>query len=163
MMRDRPIKHLRGLYLRKRLRKFVTTTGFASLLLVAMVSAPAFAQGIAYSSNYYYSVWYNYYNWAAIDTTTGQPATAWTEVFTNGGFNVPAGYMGAYPIMFYSNGAICRQGSWEYNGSASNNDVSGVGPGCGAGPVYYSQGVSSGWNGSGYSDYYTNRSPNENS
>jgi len=153
----------KGSRLRWRLLRLVTTLGVVSLFLVA-VSGPASAQGFAQGSNYGYSVGLiPYYNNAAISTTTGYPAEALTTVATYGGFNVSAGYMGAFPIMFYSNGAICREGSWVYNGSASGGFDTDVSPGCGAGPVYYSQGVTAGWTGSAYDEYFTYPSPDENS
>jgi hypothetical protein len=142
--------------------KLIVGFVIAAMLLLAMPQY-ASAQGIAYSTPLYFTVIYPYWNQAWINTTTGQPAGAGTSISVNGSYNVPAGYMGAVPVMYYSNGAVCRVGSWTYNGSASGGFGVITSPGCGAGPVYYSQGASRNWNGSGYVQYGTNASPDENS
>lgn len=142
--------------------------GMPIVALVTMVgllfttSGVAFAQGYASGSNYYYSDLYSYYNWNAINTTSGQPAYAWTSV--NAYQNVPAGYMGARAFIFYSNGSLCREDpSWTYNGSSSGGFSVYVTPGCGAGPIYYSQGETRAWNGYSYDTFSSYPSPNENS
>jgi hypothetical protein len=136
---------------------FVTMAG-----LLFATSGVAFAQGYARGNNYYYSDIYAYYNWNAIDTTTGQPAYAWTAALAYQ--NVPAGYVGAKAFMYKSNGSLCRADpSWTYNGGSSGGLDVYITPGCGAGPVYYSQGQTRAFNGTGYDTFGSYPSPNENS
>lgn len=130
---------------------------------VLLGSGTAFAGGIAFSSDYYYTVQFTYYNYSYIDTATGYPAQAATVTVVDGSSDAPAGWMGAYPMMFYSNGSLCRAGSWEYNGASQNSFGAIVSPGCGAGPAYYSQGYTAAWNGSSYNVYATYASPDQNS
>jgi hypothetical protein len=153
---------------KKRLMRFVGVPVVAFVTIAGILlstSGVAFAQGVAQGSNYYYSDnGYPYYNYNIIDTTTGSPAYAWIDVWVDANYNAPAGYMGARAFMFYSNGSLCNEEtSWIYNGSATAGFDTYVTPACGAGPVYYSQGQTRAWNGTGYDTFSSDKSPNENS
>jgi hypothetical protein len=139
----------------------VSATIIVGMLLTT--SGVAFAQGIAIGNVYNYTDGYKYDNQNTIDTTAGRPAVASINVATQNGGNVPAGYMGVKAMMFYSNGSLCRAGSWTYNGSSTFSMFATTSPGCGSGPVYYSQGASAAYNGHGYDTFPSWPSPDENS
>lgn len=74
-----------------------------------------------------------------------------------------AGEMGANPRLFTSNGALYRDGGWQYSWSTLNgynwlffharaNSVS-------TGTSWYSQGAGAYWNGTGYTTFSSGRSP----
>lgn len=134
-----------------------------SSLALLMNSPSAFA-GDAYGSGSTYSACgYSYYAENGIHTHTGY--STWADIFisVNGGAYPPAGCYGGQPYMYFSDGALCRIGGWVYNGNSQNYIDPSVSPGCGSGQVYYSQGLAAGWNGSGYVEYSTYPSPDQNS
>ncbi len=75
--------------------------------------------------------------------------------------NIPTGYMGALAVLYKSD-VVCESTGWAYNsGPAVAFYKYTVGPGCGSG-IYYSKGLTSAYNGDGYSEYYTFQSPSIN-
>ncbi len=145
-------------------RKLLLSATITVIVAVGISSGRSFAQGGAQGSNYNYSDGYKYFNQNTIDTTSGFPADATILVATQNFYaQVPAGYMGVKPMMFESSGVLCRAGNWTYNGTPLIGFSVGVSPGCGAGPIYYSQGASRAWNGVNYDTYPSWPSPNENS
>jgi hypothetical protein len=84
------------------------------------------------------------------------------EVQVTGGVGgmgtLPAGWMGSQPKL-YLNGAVCRQTGMTYTPVAENYQsiVTGYGT-CGHGN-YYAKGVSTAYNGNGYSSYSANQTP----
>jgi hypothetical protein len=136
-------------------------------LLVTVIGTPGIALAGGYAQGQTTGVTVygtDYLMFSYINTTTGQPATAGTTGYTKSGGNVPAGYIGIKPIMYFSNGTICREASgYAYNSGPVSSFSNAVGPGCGAGPAYYSQGYVRYYNGSGYYTYPTDASPDQNS
>jgi hypothetical protein len=97
-----------------------------------------------------------------IHTHTGESSYADISISTNV-TGVPAGCDGGQPIMWYGSGAMCREGGWIYNGDNQQLIDPEISPGCGSGQAYYSQGFAEGWTGSGYIEYSTYPSPDQNS
>lgn len=102
---------------------------------------------------------YSYKNQADM-FTNATVAEADTGVYVTSGGNAPTGYMGAQARLYLSNGSLCRQSVFEYNTSASSGILASIQTPCGNG-TYYSYGGSQAYNGSGYSGYYTFKSPNQ--
>lgn len=85
------------------------------------------------------------------------PAYAGTNQWT--GSAVGAGWMGTNARTFYGNGTLCGDGGYYFNSGSTTFMGSAKYTTCGAHSDYYSWGVTAHWNGSGYSYWYTNRSP----
>lgn len=106
-----------------------------------------------------------YQNRATIVTVTStHKATASTSTGPSG-FHAPAGWVSSRGRLFTSGGALSCEGVNEYNDSQLENGTVVVGYSCthtGTG-TWYSYGVSQAWNGSGYTAFYTFKSPNQNS
>lgn len=101
---------------------------------------------------------YNYENSAAVALTNGSFAP-WTYVKTQNGASVPAGYMGANARLYNANtNALVYKTGMDYLDSSSNN-FSTVYFGGQLSGSYYSYGVTAAYNGNGYTDYYTFKSP----
>lgn len=71
--------------------------------------------------------------------------------------DVPAGYLGALPSMYKSDGQLMWSGSWSYNSSAAYSisvpvDATSI-------VSIYSKGITAAYNGGGYSTYSTYQSP----
>lgn len=100
-------------------------------------------------------IYTNYYGYQAIASEI---------IYTDGGNNTPAGYMGDRARLFY-NGAVCKQDNWNYNSTATNYMVVNAGDGhttaCGAG-VYYSQYDTAVWDNGAYVVFSAYPSPNQN-
>jgi hypothetical protein len=138
----------------------LATVGFAVSMLISGVSTSALA-GNAFSSYGYYTVGSTTYeNQAEIATWTGPNATAWTQTQKSGG-GTPNGWAGSRGRLFTSGGSLSCEGTNRYNsGGAYAFGQSCVRSSSGS---WYSYGVSLGWNGSGYTSFYTFKSPNQNS
>lgn len=81
-------------------------------------------------------------------------ARAYTNI--NAGENLPGGYMGVKPMLYYSDGSLWVAGDWDY--SSSNSSGMGVGvsrSGFSGTPSIYSQGYARIWMGTGYWTYGT--------
>jgi hypothetical protein len=100
---------------------------------------------------------------AIIYANPGDSTQATTEVYTANGNTVPAGYMGGQAVIYNSDGTICRQSTFIYQGARDNALVVNISPGCGPNKAYNSRGVAKGWTGSTYNAHFTFRSPNQNS
>ena len=92
----------------------------------------------------------------------GSPSDwAYTLLWTTGGENVAAGWMGADARKF-KNGSVCESTGYQYNNSSSSSQGAlADSKACGTG-TYYSYGVIAIWNGSGYNYYYSQQSPSLN-
>lgn len=101
---------------------------------------------------------YKYYNNASVINNTNLCARTWV-MMTEGGNQVPTGYMGGKARLYTSGGSLKRESEWIYNdqpiagyGVYTNNyNQSGT---------YYSKGISAAYNGNGYTTYSTYQSPN---
>lgn len=133
---------------------------FATSLLGGLGITAAIA-GTAYSSYGYYTVNGHEYVSRAIISTATNNATAVTNNQWNGG-GTWSGWAGARGRLFTSGGSLSCEGSNVYN---SGTGTLAVGYSCQrlyAG-TWYSYGVALGWNGGGYTSFYTYQSPNQNS
>jgi hypothetical protein len=132
---------------------------FLAGFLVMFIPAAANA-GVADSAYGYYTVYgHQYQNQAIISTSTGS-AVGFTYNSWYTGSN-PTGWAGAQGRVFSSGGTLECHGTIEYNsapGYVAGSDCVYYASG-----AYYSYGVAYGWNGSGYSPFYTYKSPNQNS
>jgi hypothetical protein len=92
----------------------------------------------------------------------GSPSDwGYTDLWTEGGGDVAAGWMGANARKF-KNGSVCEQTGYQYN--PYSNNLQGAladNTACGSG-TYYSYGTIALWNGSGYNYYYSEQSPSLN-
>ncbi|TEB16090.1 hypothetical protein Psfp_01688 [Pelotomaculum sp. FP] len=102
---------------------------------------------------------YPYRNQAeAFLTGGGVQATTYIERSTAG--NVPSGYLGAQAFMYNSSGAIYNASNWVYNTSTVHGLYQVLPSGGINGQYYYSKGLTQVWNGNGYNQYSTYRTPN---
>ena len=130
--------------------------------LVGFTPAAAIA-GTASSPVGTYTVFgYGYQNQAVIVTlaSSSGSASARTNVSPQSGC-APAGYMGARARLFNSAGSLVQESSTQYNSGCSTGLIiptNRTGHG-----TWYSYGVTYGYNGGGYSPYYTFQSPNQTS
>ncbi len=149
---------------RRRRAKFLRVAAASAIFGWAVgITAPALA-GWAYSQISEPSAGgVSYYDQAAIYASPGQNTVAETHIWTVSGQNVATGDMGAMAAMYYSNGNLCREGSYVYIGSPSNSLTVSTSPGCGAGLAYFSSGAVKIWNGTSYNTFATFESPDQNS
>lgn len=148
------------------LRKLIK---FGLVPLVAF--AASFTVGVAYagqaaSAYGYYTVnGVNYKNWAAVNTNPALNHQAYAVTLVSPlNVSIASGWAGAMPRI-YENGALVCADSYTYNSSPmAVNDVLNPG-GCFnyTSGVWSTQGATRGWNGSGYSSYWTFVSPSQNS
>jgi hypothetical protein len=133
---------------------------FVTGLLVGGGVAAANA-GTADSAYGYYTVaGHQYRNQAVVATNPGAAAASTGTGWSAGG--TTAGWAGSRGRLFTSGGSLSCEGSNTYNGTTGTDAV---GVSCrktGSGS-WYSYGVSLGWNGSGYTSFYTYQSPNQTS
>lgn len=101
-----------------------------------------------------------YENQSAGAVTTGPSGI--TTLVTANNQKVAAGWMGVLPRLYESNGNLCKQPSaWSYNDEVEAGVGNLIAWSCGSG-AYFGWGVSESWNGSGYTEVNTARSPNFN-
>lgn len=128
-------------------------------------ASSANAQSTATSSTRNYTVnGYSYSAYSMVVTgsnSQGKYATASTVTSYNGS-GLPTGYMGSCPMLCHgTSGIVIKYGQWKYNSSGTLSmynpvNVSGyLDP-----PIVYAHGEVQFWNGNGYDEYYTHRSPN---
>lgn len=137
--------------------------GVGLLGLMVGLAPAAFAQGYVQGQTSGVTVYgISYRMFSYMNTTTGQPAKAGTVAYTSSSQEVPIGYIGIRPMMFFADGVVCREASgFAYNGTSTNSFNNAIGPGCGAGPAYYSRGDVQYYNGNGYDTYPTFRTAND--
>lgn len=99
-------------------------------------------------------------NYATI-VTSANSAQARTSTQWNGG-GTTVGWAGARGRLFTSGGALSCEGTTTYN-SVAGWPATGYSCTRTTSAAWYSYGVSYGWNGSGYTAFYTFKSPNQNS
>jgi hypothetical protein len=137
-----------------------TRLGLGAFLLAGFVTAGAGAASAADGQTSAFTVAGYSYNAHAGITSNATNAVAVTDVNHATSGNVPAGYIGANARMFTSGGTEVGESGFKYTTTAA----SGIGVPYLHGPsgTYYSYGVASGYNGNGYNNYYTFKSPNQN-
>lgn len=139
-------------------KKFRLCFSIIAVMALVLGNVSAAQAGEAFGSYTRRAVYmYTYYDRAAVNTES--PAGwAYTDIYTSGYANVPAGYMGAGAQLFSADGALCKSGGVIYNTSPTS--VLSVGTGRYSGPSgFFSMGVATYYNGSGYSNYFTTNSP----
>ena len=143
----------------KQLRRTLITVTVSGLLIGAGSQA-AFAGQAQSAYGYFTSGSQQYMNYAYITTTDKNSSAVTSTQFSGGGTQV--GWAGSRGRLFTSSGAMRCESANQYNGEynypafgySCNPQTSGI---------WYSYGVSLGWNGSGYQSFYTFQSPNQNS
>lgn len=143
---------------------------FAFILgLTPMFVITAFAEGGATGATGYYTVYgKDYANYAFVYAgyyNNVAYANAGTRVqcdpITN---KVPSGYMGAKARLYISSDKLVASTSFVYNSketNALNSDFASLNP-AKASDAYYSYGITAAYNGDGYTQYYTFKSPAQN-
>lgn len=129
--------------------------------VILSISLSLFAGG-GFSAYGYFTVYgIDYMNGASVyttSTTAGAGAIIMPQKDTT---YVPAGYMGAKARLFDSNNNLIVETSWSYNSSSANIHSNYTAhTTCTAGAYYYGYGITAAYNGNGYSNYYTFRTPN---
>lgn len=103
---------------------------------------------------------YTYHMYSWITTSPGKSASFGTHVTEAQGIGWPSGWVEIEARIFYSTGTLCRASTKHVFGVASGAGVEDS-PACGAGPLYFSEGLTWFWNGSGYDEYHTLPTPND--
>ncbi|WP_028594321.1 hypothetical protein [Paenibacillus assamensis] len=139
-------------------------------LVLPIFSLTVFA-GYATSSTGYFTVnSKNYSNNSVIatDTINGTSfANSWSTVQTypaSSSNNVPAGYMGSKARLFNGNDELIAETSWVYNDKTTyvlDSRIATRKPAVSR-TAYYGYGITAAYNGNGYSQYYTFKSPKQN-
>ena len=125
-------------------------------LTVLGAASPAYAATAQGPDAYYGPIYgYSYYNYNWIDSSIEEAVTI---VGNQEAANVPTGYMGDQAELWTSSGSLCLASGWYYNPSPAGSISYGVSGTCGAGN-YYSQGVTSAYDGNGYVSYQSDQSP----
>ena len=75
--------------------------------------------------------------------------------------NLPAGWLGLYPRLYASNGALKTYGPWTYSPANTAGMSASTFYNTTPGTSFYSHGMTQGWNGSKYVSHTTSRSPNQ--
>lgn len=128
---------------------------------LAGVGAQPAVAGYAESARGYFTAGGTQFSNYAYISTSAKSATAVTSTQRTGG-GTPSGWAGSRGRLFTSGGAMSCEGVNSYN-SGSGTVAFGYSCTRRSGGTWYSYGVSIGWNGSGYSSFYTYRSPSQNS
>lgn len=149
-------------------KKFV-----AFLLVITMVSVfaiPSLAAGATGATGYYsvYNRNYSNFSYVYAGYTSG---TAYASAITRAQTDptttsnkVPSGYMGAKARLYNSSDQLVASTSFIYNSKEDNtlnSDVASLNPAKST-EAYYSYGITAAYNGNGYSQYYTFKSPSQN-
>lgn len=108
----------------------------------------------SYSAVSYLYVTYNQYS-------TGSSVQATTQINANGYTNCPAGYMGAQAKLYNDSGSLVQASTWVYNSGNGNALLAYYSKDYpnSKGSNFYSQGAIALYNGNGYSNNTTNRTP----
>ena len=128
------------------------------LLLVCVPSIVAYADTV--SGSYLYATVYNY-QYQFNSTASAQTGSVWSHanIKCTQSVNVPAGYMGAYARLYNESGTLVKASGWSYNSSA----CAGIGimtPSYyTSSGTYYGHGQVRMYNGNGYANYNTTKSP----
>lgn len=139
-------------------KKFRLCFSIIAVMALVFVNIPNIQAGQG-SGSYTYRVANSrgYYDRATAYTDT---SAGWgnTDIYTSGYANVPAGHMGAASQLFRADGALCKSSAMLYNSSSSS--TLSVSTDRQTGSVgYYSVGIATYYNGSGYDNYLTKASP----
>jgi len=150
---------------RSRLRKFTVIPLFALAFAFAFSGGVATA-GQAVSAYGYYTVnGVDYKNWAAVNTNPGYNHQAYSVTLVSPtNKSIAGGWAGAAPRIYKNGALVCSEGYTYNSGTLAKNGV--LNPaGCfyNTVAVWYTQGVTRGWTGSGYASYWTFNSPSQNS
>lgn len=104
---------------------------------------------------------YDYYNENALLEYSSE-SYGFTGVDTQKGSAVPVGYMGGLARVYKEGGALCLEGSWEYNSLKASTwgffTPGGIARKCG-GANYYAKDMSRAWNGYEYDTYSSFNTP----
>lgn len=150
---------------RSRFRAFAVVSLFALSFAFAFTGGEANA-GQAVSAYGYYTVnGVNYKNWAAVNTNPSYNHQAYAVTLVSPtNKSIPGGWAGAEPRI-YKNGALVCTAGYTYNSStlAQNGVLNPADCFYNTIAVWYTQGATRAWNGSGYSSYWTFTSPSQNS
>lgn len=133
---------------------------FISCFLASAGTQLAFAGSASSATGFYTAGSTQYLNYATVETSSGR-AEAFTQTRANT-IPTPSGWAGARGRLFSSGGALSCEGTNQYN-TATGAGVFGYSCIRYTSGAWYSYGVSYGWNGSGYSAFYSFISPNQNS
>lgn len=138
----------------------VTVCAFMVGILFAISTTLVFA-ATAYSPWGYYGPYlgYSYKNRAMV--SDDYRLLADTTVANQVSGNIPTGYMGALARL-WKDGVLVASTDWYYNGFPCNSISTATPDGSFSSGTYYSKGLSSAYNGSGYTVYYTFQSPSIN-
>lgn len=133
-----------------------------ALLTGVLVGAgtTAFAGQALSQTGYYTIAGHQYATIAAINTSPNNAYAVTVNQWSSGG--TLAGWAGARARLFTESGSMACESANTYNSTTGGvaNPMSCFRITSGS---WYSYGVALGWNGSGYSPFYTFRSPNQNS
>jgi hypothetical protein len=141
-------------------RRLVLSVFLAGTLIGASASVAFAATATSNPYNYGPVNGYSYYNEASVSSDSGL-VEANTSASNVSPVNVPTGYIGVAEALFNSSNQVITTRDWIYN----NIPAVGIGystSGISTSGTYYSKGYSQAFNGSGYTMYNTNRSPNIN-
>ncbi len=142
-------------------RKIVIAIAAAFVASVFVGLGNAANAGQATSALGYYTVnGHQYQNQAVIWTQTNYAYATTINGWSSG--TATSGWAGARGRLFTSGGTLSCEGANTYN-SAGVNNATGLSCSRSTSGAWYSYGVALGWNGSGYTSFYTYQSPNQHS
>lgn len=153
-----PYKLIKGCFILKKLKLFLTV-----FLIVGLLSASAtvilYADVISPEKTF--TVYdYSYINYAEVwEYSSGLQARAAIESTSS----LPSGYAGAYPRLYDDDGVlVLSASSWYYNDINTYGINSGTRTLYSVPGAYYSYGLTRAYNGNGYTQQTTYRSPSIN-
>lgn len=133
-------------------------------IVMSLGISTVFASESGTSASGYFTVYgQGYENWSSI-TCGNDFANTSSRIMTQEGYghDVPAGYMGSKGRLFDSKDNLITQTSMIYNSSSTyylNSDFASKAGGA-LGNYYYGYGITAAYNGNGYDQYYTFKTPN---
>lgn len=143
-------------------RRNLKGAAFAFILGILFATSATAVFAASASSPYgYYGPYqgYSYKNMA--DIISGSGVWGYADVYNQTSDSVPTGYMGAEGRVFNSAGNLVASSNMKYNSSAASGLLVPSETYYSSG-TYYSYGITAAYNGNGYNEYYTLKSPSIN-
>lgn len=139
-------------------KRFKLCFSIAAIMALVLVDVSAAYAGEAFGGYTKRAIYmYSYYDRAAVNTESPY-GWAYTDIYTSGYADVPAGYMGAKASLYAANGSLCGGSSTIYNTAPTS--VLSVGTMRYSGPSgFFAVGYTTYYNGSGYNNFNTSSSP----
>ncbi|WP_028307633.1 hypothetical protein [Desulfitibacter alkalitolerans] len=135
---------------------------FVAAFIVSTSFMVTFASGTEGPKRYFTVYSIDYHNQSSLRLTWNNGLQARTIIMHVDNVNLPSGYMGVFPRLYNDNGVVVSEPlAWVYNNSPAVG-LEAPAPTYTQKGAYYSHGLTRAYNGNGYTQHSTYRSPSLN-